>query len=275
MNLGVQPSRTVFGEVVYEPGGKFGPRVQRDLQLVLIHSGSAAVEVDGVPQVLQEGTVALLKPGHQEFFQFSRTGQTRHSWCAMSYPAFSASVRRALEALAPAAAGSERLRSLLLMGVGLRAEMRPSAEALKRKLGEACLWEYFHLLGNDEEPGLPRAIERVTRHLQEHFSAKIDVSGMAEVGNVAPSHLIRLFRENLGITPARYLWNLRLNEGMRMLRETGLSISEVAFRCGFQNPFHFSRLVKQETRLSPKAYRERSWRRPSPVKPEGEPSPGP
>jgi AraC-like DNA-binding protein len=46
-----------------------------------------------------------------------------------------------------------------------------------------------------------------------------------------------------------------------MLRETGLSVSEAAYRSGFRNPFHFSRLVKAETGQTPTVYRERVWRR--------------
>src|ERR687887_338603 len=37
------------GEVVYPPGGRLGPRWQRDVQLVLVHEGSARVAIDGSP----------------------------------------------------------------------------------------------------------------------------------------------------------------------------------------------------------------------------------
>ena len=36
------------GTVVYPPGGKFGPRIQQDLQLVMLHTGSLEIDIDGI-----------------------------------------------------------------------------------------------------------------------------------------------------------------------------------------------------------------------------------
>ncbi|MCS7062178.1 MAG: helix-turn-helix transcriptional regulator, partial [Anaerolineae bacterium] len=77
---------------------------------------------------------------------------------------------------------------------------------------------------------------------------------------ISAPHLIRLFRRHTGTTPARYWWQLRLERGVELLRETGLSITEIAQRTGFRSSFHFSRLVKQRYRLSPRALRKQAWR---------------
>ena len=77
----VDPARISVGEVVYPPGGRLGPRRQDDLQLVLVHRGSATIAIDDGPPVTHgEGTVALLLPGHREEFAFARDEPTRHSW---------------------------------------------------------------------------------------------------------------------------------------------------------------------------------------------------
>ncbi len=69
------------GEVVYPPGGRLGPRWQRDVQLVLVHAGSAWITVDGRPRAtLEAGAVGLLLPGHREHFAFAADRPTRHSW---------------------------------------------------------------------------------------------------------------------------------------------------------------------------------------------------
>jgi AraC-like DNA-binding protein len=48
-----------------------------------------------------------------------------------------------------------------------------------------------------------------------------------------------------------------------MLSATGLTVAEIADRCGFQSPFHFSRLVKKLQGCSPRETRARSWAAPS------------
>jgi transcriptional regulator GlxA family with amidase domain len=63
----------------------------------------------------------------------------------------------------------------------------------------------------------------------------------------------------MNTTPARYLWQFRIERGAAMLGETGHTVAEIAYRCGFQNPFHFSRLVKQHFGQSPKEIRRHAW----------------
>jgi AraC family L-rhamnose operon regulatory protein RhaS len=52
------------------------------------------------------------------------------------------------------------------------------------------------------------------------------------------------------------LWNLRAEKGAFLLRQTGLSVSEIAYQCGYTNPFHFSRHVKAKYGHSPSDLRK-------------------
>jgi quercetin dioxygenase-like cupin family protein len=51
--LELWPSDVSVGEVVYPPGGRLGPRWQRDVQLVLVHEGTMSVTVDGRSRPIQ------------------------------------------------------------------------------------------------------------------------------------------------------------------------------------------------------------------------------
>ena len=77
---------------------------------------------------------------------------------------------------------------------------------------------------------------------------------------MTPQHLVKLFNQHLRSTPMRFVWNARLRRGVELLMQSGLTVSEVAEQCGFQTPFHFSRLVKQRYHLSPKELRRRAWK---------------
>src|SRR4051794_36093615 len=68
------------GTIVYPPGGQLGPRVQSDLQLVLLHSGSIDIKIDDHEYAIVPGNVLLLKPGHREKFEFARKEDTWHRW---------------------------------------------------------------------------------------------------------------------------------------------------------------------------------------------------
>src|SRR5437867_93924 len=78
---GLRPVAVSVGEVVYPPGGRLGPRRPHDVELVLVHDGSARITVDDGPLVTHRaGSVVLLLPGHREHFAFAADVPTRHSW---------------------------------------------------------------------------------------------------------------------------------------------------------------------------------------------------
>jgi len=100
---------------------------------------------------------------------------------------------------------------------------------------------------------------KATRFLEEHLRDQDCLSKAHDAAGVSRNTLISRFRRDLKTTPARYLWRLRTERGIEMLADTGHTIAEIAFACGFQTPFHFSRLVKSLQGLSPQQIRKQSW----------------
>ena len=79
------PHSVVFNAVDYEPGGSFGPRVQQDVQLVILDRGSICVTTDGREQVVQPGRVVCQWPGGTEFYRFDDQCVSTHRWVALSF----------------------------------------------------------------------------------------------------------------------------------------------------------------------------------------------
>ena len=69
-------------------------------------------------------------------------------------------------------------------------------------------------------------------------------------------YLCRIFRKEMGMTPHRYLTNLRLQAAADMLASVynDESITRVAQLCGFRNPLYFSRLFKKKYGVAPSEY---------------------
>jgi AraC-like DNA-binding protein len=250
------PSAVNAGEVVYPPGGTYGPRVQRDYQLVALHSGWVRVTVDDAVYRFDAGTVFLLRPGHREHFQFATDGPTRHSWVAARVADLPAEHLRGLGPTPPAAPLSASLERLILQA----AAVYPAEDALGRDLAATlvraallCFWREAGLGPGGRRPSEPvlRAQEAVRRALAEPLTLR----DLARAAAVSPEHLCRLFRAELGTTPMAYLWAERTRQGLRLLAATGLPVKEVAARCGFRSTFHFARRVRQATGLGPTAYR--------------------
>lgn len=253
--------RTVFGDVTYAPGGVCGPRVQPDFQLVVVYSGDATVSVDCVLRPIPEGYAALMRPGCHELFEFDRVRTTHHSWCAVSPALVSADLADALGRAPFALPVTTRLQSLVELGLSVASQELPAGAALIDQLGLALMHQFLFEAQTLASAALPDPVQTAQAVIASRLTEPLTVAAVAHEAGVTPQHLIKLFRRALGITPAKYIWRARVRRGADLLGATGLSIEQVAAQCGFQNAFHFSRLVKQHYGQSPRALRAMAWSR--------------
>jgi transcriptional regulator GlxA family with amidase domain len=97
-------------------------------------------------------------------------------------------------------------------------------------------------------PVVLRAIELMEQTVEEpvppHYLA-------SQVG-VSQRQLERLCKRHLGCTPARYHMRLRLDRARRMLRQTSLSVAEVAVACGFVALSHFAKAYRHNFGCRPR-----------------------
>ena len=253
----IDPDRVSVGEVVYPPGGRLGPRRQDDLQLVLVHAGSAKIAIDDGPPVTHaSGTVALLLPGHREEFAFAAGEPTRHSWIQAHVTA----VPDRFAALPRALPLSAALADLVAGAVAVTRTPLSTAQPLLAALAAAALWRY----AGEAEPGAAPAddaVDRARHHAHANLAdPELDLRALARAAHVSAPHLVRRFRAELGTTPMAYLWHRRVAHGVDLLTHTGLPVGDIAARSGFKSVYHFSRRVKEQTGRAPTALRRERWR---------------
>lgn len=256
------PSNVFFGDVMYQAGGTCGPRLQPTYQLLFIHSGYAKVYIDGRKHDLAAGEMALLKPGHQEFFQFARETTTHHRWCHFDWPLPNDAAQN-IEHLSFRAPLSRRMEHLVDLGLSLHQDPHVLNPPLKY-LAAAALWEFISTqagqLPSTQHAVLPPAIARVQTYISQRYSDDLTLPKLSKVASVTPEHLNRLFRKHLDTTPICYLWQVRVRQGVSNLCHTGLAVEEIAYQCGFKTAAHFSRRVKAHCGQTPGQVRARYWR---------------
>jgi AraC-like DNA-binding protein len=253
------PTRVSVGTVTYPPGGTLGPRRQRDVQLVLVHAGSARVAVDGRERRIAIGEVGLLLPGHRERFAFDPDLATRHSWVQAHVPDLSAELRARLEPLPAVLPLTPALDAIVREAVATAASASSNAPPLLAHLAAAALWRY---IGEAERrrPERARPVDDARRFIHANLhNPRLTLDDVAAAAHVTPAHLIRSFRAEHGTTPKAYLWERRVALGVDLLTNTGLPIAAIAGRCGFATAHHFSRRIRQATGLPPGALRRARW----------------
>ena len=251
-----------FGDFIYAPGGRLGPRTQRDFQLVLLFSGAAAIRADDRHVELRSGEMCVLAPGAREQFAFAPAGPTHHGWCSAQPGTLSTRLTERLSAAAregKKAAVSARMAQLLEIAFLIPQPAADLLESLARTVFEELLCAVEAGTADPARPPLPVAVCRARDFIDAHYPEPVDLARLGRAAGVAPKHLGKLFRQHLGVTPVRHLWQVRTVRGAQLLAETGLTLGEIAERVGFQNPFHFSRLIRQEFGVSPRQWRAERW----------------
>lgn len=123
------------------------------------------------------------------------------------------------------------------------------------------LWHRHGAPASPETPGLGphHAVAGVRAYLEGHFAERIRLDFLAALAGLSVFHLIRVFRAATGLTPYAYLEQVRVHQAIRMLRE-GAPIAVVAWRTGFADQSHLTRLFKRLVGVPPGRYQQSALR---------------
>lgn len=100
-------------------------------------------------------------------------------------------------------------------------------------------------------------LKRVTDHMEHTFADSYDATLYAQMLKMSPSHFQHVFKQQLGISPYAYCLRLRLENARSLLEDTNLKIREIAKKCGYENALYFTQAFRNETGLTPSAYRKK------------------
>jgi transcriptional regulator GlxA family with amidase domain len=117
---------------------------------------------------------------------------------------------------------------------------------------------------SDEDAGVPQDPELLRRLLRakDRMDAASHeawpVRRLARVSGVSQAHFARSFKQAFGVPPHRYLLTRRIERATALLRDTDLSITEIAFHTGWESLGTFGRTFRDVTGQSPGAIRARA-----------------
>ncbi|MEG6566724.1 AraC family transcriptional regulator [Thermoanaerobacterium saccharolyticum] len=101
-----------------------------------------------------------------------------------------------------------------------------------------------------------KVLYKILLFIEQNYSNDCTLKKAAEYLNYDYQYLSKLFIHQMGMTFTEYLNNYRISQSCYMLKNSNLSVSEIAFNCGYNNLRTFHRNFRKMTNTSPKKYRE-------------------
>ena len=105
------------------------------------------------------------------------------------------------------------------------------------------------------------AIRTAISYINENLSADLSLEALAEVVSFSPIYFHNCFRASTGKTLRAYVEEQRIRKAVSLLMGTTLTLSEIAYECGFSSQSYFSYAFKKRMKKTPRQYAAEALRR--------------
>lgn len=110
------------------------------------------------------------------------------------------------------------------------------------------LLSYLHQLSNEKEISMEEV-------MHNNYTFNLTLADYAKLTSKSIPSFQREFKKKFNNTPAKWIMKKRLTRAAELLENTSLSIADITYECGFENPTHFSRIFKEKMGSSPLQFR--------------------
>lgn len=109
---------------------------------------------------------------------------------------------------------------------------------------------YVFQLGNDEIRLMP-----AINYINSSYRENIKLETLASLCCLSENYFHSLFKKAFGVTPYNYILQTRMNEAVRLLINTNISIKEIAIETGYSDVTYFTRMFSKNFNIGPGRYR--------------------
>lgn len=124
-----------------------------------------------------------------------------------------------------------------------------------RKIKDELLSEQSQL-NSERETATEDIVKSIIQFLQKNYASEINFSQIASDYNFSASYLTKIFREHTGTSPIKYLIEYRIKIAKSLLKDTNLTVKEIAEKTGFVDQFYFSKCFKNYCGITPSQYKD-------------------
>lgn len=246
-----------------EPGYSYGPAV-RDYHVIhYILSGKGSFQVGGETYALLKHQGFLISPGVQTYYKADIAEPWTYFW--VGFNGTKADEFLSLASLYPKnpvftydkdSLLEQCFRDIISVGAS-------AVEKSEEIQVQHVLYKFFSLLIGNAGKAVGRRtgkkesyVEEVIDYIEKNYARKLGIHEIARYIGLDRSYLGTIFKEFTGLTPQDYLIQFRLKKSCELMKDSRLSIGDVARAVGYDDPLLFSKTFKKQKQLSPRHFRK-------------------
>jgi AraC-like DNA-binding protein len=252
----------------YPPSGhpkQYSPvsvgRLLSEYQIVYISAGSGWFKAAGIrKQKIEAGHVMLLFPGvRHSYAPFTATGWNEH-WVGFDGDFVRGLMRHGFFSKREPilnAGNEEKLLALFNEMIETTHNNSPASQQILSAITFnilALLYSGRQSNGTADEPSVKVIQEAIVR-MREGAEMPLDIEELARKFNVSYRSFRRAFARHTGLSPHRYLQEVRLARARTLLSQSSQSIKEIALHAGFEDTQYFCRCFHKKVGMTPTAFR--------------------
>ena len=233
-----------FGSETCEPGHSFGPCVRTHWLLHYVVYGFGIFVRDNTTWRVGPGEIFVIPPYEETYYEADMEKPWRYIWVGFTMEGDELSV----------------LEEPVIRCAGAGAVFEDMLRCSKLNNGRSAflsgkIWELMSVLleqGEEDSDYVKKALS----YMNSEYVHGITVQQIAEKVNLDRSYFSSMFKEQMGVSPQKYLMNLRLMKAAELMTTYRETPSTAGASVGYPDLYHFSKVFKQHFGVSPRSYQK-------------------
>ncbi|MFS0724807.1 AraC family transcriptional regulator [Paenibacillus sp. 1P07SE] len=247
------------------PGHSWGPGVKDHYKIHYVSSGKGTFLCDGKEYTISPGDGFLICPDTPCTYKADGDDPWSYSWVAFSGMHAQTYLKRAgLSRSQPVfhCAGDADVQIRSCFANMLEASRYEHSRDMKLL---SALYAFLGIIIDHVGAKTPEEyaanvkehyIYQAVNFIETNYSHSINIEDLARELNLNRKYMSKLFKEIVGVTPQNYLIRYRMERAAELMKNTTLSIGEIAQSVGYPDQLLFSRMFKKVMGASPRDHRK-------------------
>ena len=231
-------------------------RLHREFTIEYVSEGSIDIFIEGNKFTAGKGEIYILPPGREHYYRTGPEGFAFKRFTALSgTELLNILPLNRLEREPVIATADKKKTASVFRKItdALKTDNNPDEKKLSI-LGYSLLIEIISSM----ERRIPAVVSDIIDYMTENLGRNISIETIASENRISISNLNKLFQQHTGTSPYRFYLDRKLQWAEQLLLNTSMSVKEISYKTGFDNPLYFSNSFRKKYILSPSYYRKSS-----------------